>query len=83
MRRAATSPSGHLQIFSLEAASRHAVRTLPIARRSEMLPRKRLSAKAKRARLELRLGELKREIDRLVDAIAKGHGDPAVLEERK
>lgn len=43
--------------------------------------RKRLSAKAnaKRARLELRLGELKREIDRLVDAIAKGHGDPAVL----
>jgi hypothetical protein len=29
--------------------------------------------------LELRLGELKREIDRLVDAIAKGHGDPAVL----
>src|SRR5258708_30998647 len=43
--------------------------------------RKRLSAKAnaKRAHLELRLGELKREIDRLVDAIAKGHGDPAVL----
>jgi site-specific DNA recombinase len=43
--------------------------------------RKRLSAKAnaKRARLELRHGELKREIDRLVDAIAKGHGDPAVL----
>ncbi len=43
--------------------------------------RKRLSARAnaKRAHLELRLGELKREIDRLVDAIAKGHGDPAVL----
>ena len=43
--------------------------------------RKRLSAKAnaKRAHLELRLGELNREIDRLVDAIAKGHGDPAVL----
>jgi hypothetical protein len=43
--------------------------------------RKRLSAKAnaRRAHLELRLGELKREIDRLVDAIAKGHGDPAVL----
>jgi site-specific DNA recombinase len=43
--------------------------------------RKRLSAKAnaRRAHLELRLGELNREIDRLVDAIAKGHGDPAVL----
>ena len=43
--------------------------------------RKRLSVKAnaKRAHLELRLGELNREIDRLVDAIAKGHGDPAVL----
>jgi site-specific DNA recombinase len=43
--------------------------------------RKRLSAKAnaRRAHLELRLDELKREIDRLVDAIAKGHGDPAVL----
>jgi site-specific DNA recombinase len=43
--------------------------------------RKRLSAKtnARRAHLELRLGEFKREIDRLVDAIAKGHGDPAVL----
>jgi hypothetical protein len=43
--------------------------------------RKRLSAtaQAKRAHLELRLGELNREIDRLVDAIAKGHGNPAVL----
>ena len=43
--------------------------------------RKRLSAKAnaKRAHLAFRLGELNREIDRLVDAIAKGHGDPAVL----
>jgi site-specific DNA recombinase len=43
--------------------------------------RQRLSAKAnaKRARLELRLGELNREIDRLVDAIAKGYGDPTVL----
>jgi len=43
--------------------------------------RKRLSAKAnaKRAHLETRLGELNREIDRLVDAIAKGQGDPAVL----
>ena len=43
--------------------------------------RKRLSAKAnaKRAHFEMRLGELNREIDRLIDAIAKGHGDPAVL----
>src|SRR5450755_1306131 len=43
--------------------------------------RKRLSARAnaKRAHLEMRLGELNREIDRLVDAIAKGQGDPAVL----
>jgi site-specific DNA recombinase len=46
--------------------------------------RKRLSARtnAKRAHLELRLGELKREIDRLVNAIAKGHGNPAVLSPR-
>ena len=43
--------------------------------------RKRLAAGAvaKRSRLERRLGELDREIDRLVDAIAKGLGDPAVL----
>lgn len=43
--------------------------------------RKRLAAEAdqKRIRFERRLGELNREIDRLVDAIAKGHGDPAVL----
>ena len=43
--------------------------------------RKRLAAKsnAKRAHLELRIGEINREVDRLVDAIAKGHGDPAVL----
>jgi site-specific DNA recombinase len=43
--------------------------------------RKRLAAtaNAKRNRLERQLGELTREIDRLVDAIAKGHGDPAVL----
>lgn len=36
--------------------------------------RKRLAAKsnAKRAHFELRLGEINREIDRLVDAIAKG-----------
>jgi hypothetical protein len=43
--------------------------------------RKRLRAEAdfKRARLEQRIGELSREIDRLVDAIAKGLGDPAIL----
>jgi site-specific DNA recombinase len=43
--------------------------------------RKRLAASsdAKRQRLEQQLGQLNREIDRLVDAIAKGHGDPAVL----
>jgi site-specific DNA recombinase len=43
--------------------------------------RKRLRAEAdfKRARLEQRMGELSREIDRLVDAIAKGLGDPAIL----
>jgi hypothetical protein len=43
--------------------------------------RKRLAtqADAKRARLDRRLGELNREIGRLVDAIAKGQGDPAVL----
>ncbi|WP_159587130.1 recombinase family protein [Chelativorans xinjiangense] len=43
--------------------------------------RKRLAAEAdaNRIRLERRLGELTREIDRLVDAIAKGLGDPAVL----
>src|SRR5712672_864266 len=49
--------------------------------RTYLEERKRLSAKAnaKKAHLEMRLGELNREIDRLVDAIAKGHGDPAVL----
>ena len=43
--------------------------------------RKRLSAEADatRSRLERQLGELMGNIDRLVDAIAKGHGDPAVL----
>jgi site-specific DNA recombinase len=43
--------------------------------------RKRLAAtsNAKRQRLEQQLGQLNREIDRLVDAIAKGHGDPSVL----
>ncbi|WP_246676018.1 recombinase family protein [Mesorhizobium sp. B2-5-4] len=43
--------------------------------------RKRLAADtdARRTRLERRLEELTREIERLVNAIAKGHGDPAVL----
>ena len=43
--------------------------------------RKRLAASsnAKRQRMEQQLGQLNREIDRLIDAIAKGHGDPAVL----
>lgn len=43
--------------------------------------RKRLASKgvAERARTERRLGEVRREIKRLVEAIAKGHGDPAVL----
>ena len=43
--------------------------------------RKRLAATshAKRQRLEQQLGQLNREIERLVDAIAKGHGDPSVL----
>lgn len=43
--------------------------------------RKQLTAEASRHRLRLerRLGELNREIDRLVDAIARGQGDPAVL----
>jgi hypothetical protein len=41
--------------------------------------RSRLSAEAdiKRVRLERRIDELSREIDRLVDAIAKGYGDAA------
>ncbi|TGQ32437.1 recombinase family protein [Mesorhizobium sp. M00.F.Ca.ET.216.01.1.1] len=43
--------------------------------------RRRLAAdtNARRTRLERRLGELSREIERLINAIAKGHGDPAVL----
>jgi hypothetical protein len=43
--------------------------------------RKRLAATshAKRQRPEQQLGQLNREIERLVDAIAKGHGDPSVL----
>ena len=43
--------------------------------------RKRLAREqdTRRGSIERRLGEVTREIDRLVDAIAKGHGDPAVL----
>ena len=43
--------------------------------------RKRLAAasNAKRQRLEQQQSKLTREIDRLVNAIAKGHGDPAIL----
>jgi site-specific DNA recombinase len=43
--------------------------------------RKRLSAKADavRTRLECQLSDLTGDIERLVNAIAKGHGDPAVL----
>nr|WP_236840915.1 recombinase family protein [Bradyrhizobium sp. CCGE-LA001] len=37
------------------------------------------SSNAKRHRLRQQLGELNREIERLVDAIAKGHGNPSVL----
>ena len=43
--------------------------------------RKRIAVEedAKRIQLERRLGDLNRQINRLVDAIAKGHGDPSVL----
>jgi len=43
--------------------------------------RRRLAASegTRRDAAERRLGEVLREIDRLVTAIAKGHGDPAVL----
>ncbi|WP_442868855.1 recombinase family protein [Bradyrhizobium sp. CCBAU 53380] len=49
--------------------------------RTYLEERKRLLAtsQAKRHRLEQQLGQLCREIERLVDAIAKGHGDPSVL----
>ncbi|MFB9269261.1 recombinase family protein [Bradyrhizobium erythrophlei] len=49
--------------------------------RTYLEDRKRLAAtsNAKRQRLEQQLGQLNREIERLVDAIAKGHGDPSVL----
>jgi hypothetical protein len=43
--------------------------------------RKRLASRqeAERTGMERRVGELGREIDRLVNAIAKGHGDPTIL----
>ncbi|WP_342729079.1 recombinase zinc beta ribbon domain-containing protein [Bradyrhizobium sp. B097] len=49
--------------------------------RTYLEDRKRLAAKshASRQRLEQQLGQLNREIERLVDAIAKGHGDPSIL----
>src|SRR6266702_1096041 len=49
--------------------------------RTYLEERKQLAASsnAKRQRLEQQLGQFNREIDRLVDAIAKGYGDPAVL----
>ncbi|MGY8667408.1 hypothetical protein Q3C01_34335 [Bradyrhizobium sp. UFLA05-109] len=49
--------------------------------RTYLEERKRLAASsnAKRQRLEQQLGQLNREIERLVDAIAKGHGDPSFL----
>nr|WP_245324045.1 recombinase family protein [Bradyrhizobium stylosanthis] len=49
--------------------------------RTYLEERKRLAAtsNAKRQRLEQQLGQLNREIERLVDAIAKGHGDPSIL----
>jgi site-specific DNA recombinase len=42
---------------------------------------KRLSADRVRERIadQRRVGELSRELERVIDAIAKGHGDPAVL----
>jgi hypothetical protein len=39
----------------------------------------RPGGETERARRERKKGELQREIARLVDAIAKGHGDPAVF----
>ena len=49
--------------------------------RTYLEERKRLAitSNAKRQRLEQQLAQLNREIERLVDAIAKGHGDPSVL----
>jgi len=67
-------------LAGLEAEMRHPSVIAEYVR-TYLEERKRLSARAnaKRANLETRLGELNREIDRLVDAIAKGQGDPAVL----
>jgi site-specific DNA recombinase len=67
-------------LAGLEAEMRHPSVIAEYVR-TYLEERKRLSAKgnAKPAHLETRLGELNREIDRLVDAIAKGRGDPAVL----
>ena len=49
--------------------------------RTYLEERRRLAASSnvQRQRLEQQLGKLEREIDRLIDAIAKGYGDPAVL----
>jgi site-specific DNA recombinase len=49
--------------------------------RTYQAERRRLASQqdAGRSRAKRRLGELTREIDRLVDAIAKGHGDASVL----
>ncbi|GAA0004071.1 hypothetical protein BRDID11002_40720 [Bradyrhizobium diazoefficiens] len=49
--------------------------------RTYLEERKRLAitSNAKRQRLEQQLAQLNREIERLVDAIAKGHGDPSIL----
>ena len=49
--------------------------------RTYLEERKRLAitSNGKRQRLEQPLRQLNREIERLVDAIAKGHGDPSIL----
>ncbi len=59
----------------------HAPKVIAEYVRTYLEERKRLadSSDAKRQRLEQQLGQLNREIERLIDAIAKGYGDPAVL----
>ena len=49
--------------------------------RTYQAERRRLASEQdkRRAHALRRIGEITREIDRLVDAIAKGHGDPAIL----
>lgn len=49
--------------------------------RTYLEERKRLAATShtRRQRLEQQLGQINREIERLVDAIAKGHGAPSIL----